>query len=74
MLKIKLIQTGRKGARSFKAVVQQDREKSNGTVVETLATFTSQPLKPINIDRARIDYWLRVGAIPTPSATKALGK
>lgn len=72
MLKIKLTQTGRKRARSFRVVVQPDREKREGKVVELLGTFRPKPRPALKVNRERVDYWIKKGARPTETVARLL--
>lgn len=72
MLKIKIKKVGRGKSQTLRLIVQTDREKLNGSVVETLGFVTGTKKDAVKIDQSRLKYWLEKGAIPTPSVAKIL--
>jgi len=65
---------GRKGLRSHRIVVQERREKREGRIVEQIGTVTEKPAKVTILNKERYQYWLNVGAKPTPSALKIISE
>ena len=72
MLKIKLIQTGRKNLHHHRIVVQIDREKRQGRILEKIGTYQTQPQPALKINRQLYSQWLQKGAQPTEAVAKLL--
>jgi len=50
----------------YRVVVAEARSRRDGAAVENLGTYTPKSKgSPVNIDLARVDYWLSKGATPT---------
>ena len=66
MVIIRLTSVGVKGQRKYRIVVKEKRSRRDGKAIETLGWYekSSTGLKQLN--RERYDYWLSVGAIPSP--------
>jgi small subunit ribosomal protein S16 len=73
MLKIRLAQHGSKNRRTFRIVAIEEGKRRNGKPVETLG-FYNPLVKPeqISIDKDRLAYWQKLGAIVTTGVTKLL--
>ncbi len=71
MLMIKLKKVGRKNQRTFRVIVQEDREKLDGKNAEDLGWFNPHA-NQFKVNRVRADYWILNGAKPTDSAAKLL--
>lgn len=65
-LKIRLTKVGSVHQPLYRVVVAEARSRRDGAAVENLGTYRpGNKGNPINIDIARIDYWLSKGATPT---------
>lgn len=65
-LKIRLTKVGSVHQPLYRVVVAEARSRRDGAAVENLCTYTPKTKgNPINIDLARVDYWLSKGATPT---------
>lgn len=75
MVKIRLTRIGRKGNPSYRIIAIQAREKRDSRAIEYLGTYNPK-MKPstYKIDKKRIEYWLSVGAQPTPTVSHLLAK
>jgi len=73
MLSIKLKRIGKKNQASFRVVVLEKRSKLNGRYVEDLG-FLNPKSDEFNINKERVDYWLKVGAQPTDTIHNLLIK
>src|SRR3989344_4968266 len=71
MLAIKLKPTGRRNQRTFRVIVQEDREKLGGKNAEDLGWFNPHT-NQFKVNKARVEYWVKNGAQATESATKLL--
>lgn len=72
MLVIRLARTGKKGERKFRIIVNEKRSKRDGTSVETLGWYLKGVTKGLEINRERLNYWLGVGAKPSPTVAKII--
>lgn len=61
MLKIKLSPRGKMHQRTFRIVVAECRSKNNGKYIDELGFYTPQT-KTLEIDKAKVDKWLKNGA------------
>lgn len=75
MLSIRLSRVGRTNLPTYRLVVQERTRAPKSRVVEILGNYDpkSEPSKVV-ADKARLDYWLSVGAQPTVSAAELLIK
>ncbi len=74
-LVIRLSRTGKKGERKFRIVVKEKRSRRDGIALETLGSFekgTNKGASEVNMERYK--YWLSVGAEPSQTVVKAIGK
>ncbi|HPD44776.1 MAG TPA: 30S ribosomal protein S16 [Candidatus Woesebacteria bacterium] len=71
MLKIKLSPRGKKHQRTFRIVVAERRSKNKGQNIDEIGFFTPQT-KTINLDKAKMDQWLKHGAKITTGVDKLL--
>lgn len=72
---IRLARTGKKGERKFRVIVNEKRSKRDGESIENLGYYekgTKQGLSTVNKERYK--YWLSVGAQPSQTVVKLLGK
>ena len=68
-LVIRLSRTGKKGERKFRVVVKEKRSKRDGGSIEILGWYTRGE-ETKNIDKKRYDYWVSIGAKPSPTVAK----
>jgi small subunit ribosomal protein S16 len=75
MLSIRLSRVGRTNLPTYRLVVQERTRAPQSRVVEILGSYDpkSEPSKVV-ADKARLDYWLSVGAQPTVTAAELLIK
>lgn len=72
-VKIKLQRKGTNKQPKYRIVIQEDREKLNGAVIDTLGLYV--PSKDIfDIDKEKAKAWLFKGAQPTEKLRILLGK
>ncbi len=71
MVKIRLARVGRRNDPSFRIVVQDSRKDPFGRKIEVVG-FISPRSKEKKLDRARIEYWLKVGAQPSETVHNLL--
>lgn len=65
-LKIRLTKVGSVHQPLYRVVVAEARSRRDGAAVENLGTYhPGAKGNPINIDLARVEYWLSKGALPT---------
>jgi len=70
---IRFTKTGRKGERKYRIVVKEKRSKRDGKSIEVLGMYEKREkeiIKKINMDR--YNYWISVGAKPTPSVANII--
>lgn len=73
MVAIKLKRIGKKHQASFRIIVTEKRSKLVGESIEDLGWYN--PLnKEFNLNKERVDYWLKNGAQPTDSVYNLLVK
>ncbi len=71
MVIIRLSRFGRKKAPYYRIVATNDRKKTTGGVIEYIGTWN--PIKKVkNIDKSKIDAWLKKGAVLSDSVKKIL--
>jgi small subunit ribosomal protein S16 len=72
-LVVRLSQTGRKGERKFRVVVEEKRSKISGRPVDTIGWFEMGPNggKKL-VDHDKYNSWLTKGAIPSPTVVKVM--
>jgi len=73
MLKIRLSQTGSTNRKAYRIVAIEEGKRRNGRNVEILG-FYNPLVKPpqVQIQKDRVDYWVKQGAQVTPAVTKLL--
>lgn len=75
MLRIKLVPTGKRNFRQYRLVVQEDREKLTGNIVEHLGSFNPhQATNPLIIDKDSYLSWIKKGAQPTKTVLSIVNK
>ena len=72
-VKIKLSRIGAKKQPTYRVVIQEERSKRDGRLIENLGYYNprTEPAT-IVVNRERLDYWLGVGALPTESVGQLL--
>lgn len=73
MVKIKLIQIGKKNSRLFRLVAIDQKKSGGGRAIEVMGLYNPK-LKPPHLvfKKERIDHWLSQGAQMTESVRKLL--
>ena len=74
-VKIRLRRVGRKKSPMYRIVVADSKSPRDGKFIEIVGQY--QPRtgdKAINLDNARVNYWLNVGAQPTDTVRSLLRK
>ncbi len=73
MVKIRLSQTGKRNAKQYRIVVQEESTRRNGNCIETLGYYNPLVKPPaIEINRDRLAYWQKVGAVTTDGVNTVL--
>jgi len=71
MVVIRLASVGRKGERKYRVVVKEKRSKRDGKAIEILGWYQKGLRgEHMQLDQKRYEYWLSVGAIPSPQVRK----
>lgn len=75
MLSIRLTRVGAKKKPYFRVVVTEARSPRESTFVESLGTYDprSKPAK-VEINKARVEHWLKRGARPTDTVRTLLAR
>ena len=75
MLSIRMTRMGSKKKPYFRLVVTEGRSALQSSFVENLGTYNprTKPAK-VEIDRARVQYWMGKGAKPSDSVRTLLAK
>jgi len=75
MLSIRLRRIGSSKKPYFRVVVTEARSAHNSTFVENVGTYhpRSKPAQ-VNLNKLRIEHWLKLGAKPSDSVRTLLGK
>ncbi len=71
-IKIRLAQIGKKNAPTFRVVVSQTRSKRNGKFLDILGDYNPLVGTKPTIDKAKIDEWVKKGALITESVKQML--
>jgi small subunit ribosomal protein S16 len=73
MLSIRMRRTGSKKRAYYRVVVTEGRNPREGSFVEILGTYNPRT-KPatVEIDRERVNYWIKQGARPSDSVRTLL--
>jgi small subunit ribosomal protein S16 len=78
MLKIKLAPFGKKHQRHYRLVVTQDRQKLTGHHLEILGHYhpllSKSDSSRLVIHQAKVDHWLKQGAVPTDRIRRLLAR
>lgn len=75
MLSIRMTRVGSKKKPYFRVVLSEGRSGLQGDVVENLGTYNprSKPAQ-VNINKERVEHWLKRGARPSDSVRTLLSK
>lgn len=72
-IKIKLQRKGKRNQPKYRIVIQEEREKLESTVIDTLGRY--DPSKNIfDLNKEKTQEWLKKGAQPTEKMRMLLGK
>lgn len=73
MLAIRLTRMGAKKRPFYRIVVAEKRSRRDGRFVDTVGYYdpVKQPAQ-LQIDRERVEYWMRHGAQPTDTVRRLL--
>ena len=73
MVKIRLTRTGRTNYATFRLAVTEARSKRESKAIELVGYYLPHE-KKMDLDAERIQYWLSVGAQPSPTVKGLLVK
>lgn len=75
MVKIRLQRQGAKKAPFYHIVVADSRSPRDGRIVEKIGTFNpmTDPAT-INLDKEKVEYWIKNGAKPTDTVKALIEK
>ena len=74
-VKIRLARFGKRGAPQYRLVAIDEHKKRDGQAIEILGTYDpASPDNKLNINKARVDYWIAVGAKPSDTISSLLKK
>ena len=74
-VKIRLARGGAKKRPFYRIVAADARAPRDGSFLEKLGTYNPMTEEgTLELDRARVDYWLGVGAQPTATVSRLLRK
>ena len=75
MLSIRMTRVGSKKKPYFRVVLSEGRSGLLGDVVENLGTYNprSKPAQ-VNVNKARLEHWLKMGAKPSDSVRTLVRK
>jgi len=71
MLAIKFQRRGKKHQASFRLIVSEKRSKLGGRFIDDLG-YLDPRAKKFEVKKEKVEYWLKVGAKPTPSVHNLL--
>src|SRR5688572_7879205 len=76
MVKLRLAKQGRKKLPIYKIIAADSRSRRDGRFIEALGQYrpTNETGKVVDLNEARIMYWLQVGAQPTDTVRSLLSK
>lgn len=75
MLVIRLRRGGKKHEPHFRIVVQEQRSKLGGKYIESLGHYhPTMPNKPVEINKERVDFWIKSGARASVTVNNLLVK
>lgn len=72
-VKIRLARFGKTNHPLYRVVAIDEHKQRNGRAIETLGTYDPHKAdQKLIIKKDRVDYWLSVGAQPTPTVKNLL--
>ena len=75
MLKIRLRRMGTTNRPYYRVVVSDSRRATSASAVEEIGSYDPRATPPrVEIDRARVEYWVGKGAQLTPTVKSLLKK
>lgn len=75
MQKIRLSRVGKKNHPLYRIVVLESKEKNQGKITEVLGYFQqSAKSKLLKIDKARFNFWLSKGVLPSLKIKKIIAE
>jgi small subunit ribosomal protein S16 len=75
MVRIRLTRTGAKKKPSYRFAVADKRSPRDGRCLEYLGHYNPMVEPPvINLDLARVDYWIKNGAQPSETVAALIAK
>ena len=75
MVKIRLQRQGKKKAPFYHIVVADSRSPRDGKIIEKIGTYdTMTEPGTINLDKAKVEQWIKNGAKPTPTVKALIEK
>jgi small subunit ribosomal protein S16 len=75
MLSIRMRRTGSKKRPYYRVVVTEARTPREGSFLEILGTYNPRTRPAtVEIDRARVDHWIKQGARPSDSVRTLLAR
>jgi len=74
MVRIRLRRVGRKKAPAYRIVVADSKSPRDGKFIEIVGQYAprSSDAQKVNLDLARVNYWLDVGAQPSDTVRSLL--
>ena len=69
-VKIRLSRIGKKNAPFYRIVAIDSRKKRDGKYIEDLGTYNPLTGELIQLHQARVDEWLKKGAIPSETVER----
>ena len=75
MVKIRLQREGNKKAHFYHIVVADSKSPRDGKIIEKIGTYDpmTEP-GTINLDKAKVEQWIKNGAKPTPTVKALIEK
>jgi small subunit ribosomal protein S16 len=77
LVKIRLMRVGRLHRVSYRIVAADEQAQRDGKTLEMLGTYdprAKDEAKQLEVHTDRVEYWLSLGAQPTPTVAKLLKK
>ena len=75
MLKIRLRRMGARNCAFYRLIVSDSRKATTGSAVEEVGTYDPRQNPPkVTIDKARIDHWVKNGALLSDSVRQLVAR
>lgn len=74
-VRLRLKRTGRRNLPCFRLGAFDGRTARNGRAIEELGVYDpgcKDPVRQLVLDKERIEYWLKVGALPSQTVSELL--